>query len=142
MLHAGPSAYSQLVALNRNVSNGETDTLGVLFEAGEHSPYDTISFSSFEWSPPQPVLAQKWTHNDDKTLRTDAQHCLDWSATIGTNTSESWPSNAYNYPLTYRVHVSACDPKNFPHQQWHFTKDSQLTTPDAGNLVGARVLHS
>lgn len=137
MLHAGPSAYSQLVALNHNVSSGKAGALGVLFEAGVHSAYDTISFASFEWSPPQPSLAQKWTLTDDKTLRTDAQHCLDWTVTVGTNGTGFWLNSTTEYPLTYRVHVSACDPEKFPHQQWHFTKDSQLTTRDAGNLVGA-----
>ena len=56
-----------------------TDALAVLFEAGAHSAYETISFASFEWVPPLPNPAQHWTHADDKTLRTDAGHCLDWT---------------------------------------------------------------
>jgi len=39
-VHSGPSAYSQLVSLG-------DDRLGLLFEAGTSSPYETISFVAF-----------------------------------------------------------------------------------------------
>lgn len=41
VLHAGPSAYSDLTLINRN-------TLGCLFEAGENSAYEGIVFTTFE----------------------------------------------------------------------------------------------
>ncbi len=41
ILHAGPSAYSDLTLTNKN-------TLGCLFEAGEYSAYEGIVFTTFE----------------------------------------------------------------------------------------------
>ena len=45
VIHAGPSAYSQLVQL----PNG---SMAVLFEAGVRGAYETISFAPFAWTPP------------------------------------------------------------------------------------------
>jgi sialidase-1 len=41
VIHAGPAAYSNLVALNRR-------TAGILYERGEASAYEHISFARFE----------------------------------------------------------------------------------------------
>ena len=117
VLHAGPSAYSQLVQLP---SGGG---LAVLFEAGTKTAYDTISFAPFTWTPPAPPaprLSQRWAHQADGTLTTDAgKHCLDWSVEN---------DGAY---------VAACDPKENPHQIWIFTAKSasHLKSHGAGSDV-------
>ena len=117
VLHAGPSAYSQLVQLP---SGGG---LAVLFEAGTKTAYDTISFAPFTWTPPAPPaprLSQRWTHQADGTLTTDSgKHCLDWSVEN---------DGAY---------VAACDPKENPHQIWIFTAKSasHLKSHGAGSDV-------
>lgn len=111
ILHEGPSAYSQLVQVKGS-------TLGVLFEAGTHSAYDTISFAAFNWTPAHSPN-QQWTHSvQDGTLTTDGQHCLDWT---------SKPGNS--------VYMSQCDPDKYPHQRWNLTLSGQLTTTAAGSLT-------
>lgn len=49
LVHAGPSAYSQLVVMG--------DRLGLLFEAGTRSPYETISFVALDLSAHAPTEA-------------------------------------------------------------------------------------
>jgi len=112
VLHSGPSAYSQLVAL--------PDHLGVLFEAGTRGPYDTISFAAFKWhAPPAPPPAQQlWALRGDGTLSTDGQHCLDWTSADG-----------------HRVYTSLCDPEHFQHHKWTLSSNGHLSTPGAGSLV-------
>jgi sialidase-1 len=61
VLHAGPSAYSQLVQL-QSYSGSGSDSLGVLFEAGTKGSYDTISFAAFAWKSPPKDDHQQWTH--------------------------------------------------------------------------------
>ena len=54
---AGPSAYSQLVPLRNGSAGPEASAeeaapaLGLLFEAGWFSPYQTISFVRFRYPP-------------------------------------------------------------------------------------------
>ena len=114
VLHAGPSAYSQLVRLQGDSSTG---AMGVLFEAGVHGAYETISFAPFVWAPPQPRPSQQWTLRADGTLSTDGKRCLDWTL---------HGDNAY---------VSPCDPANYPHQVWKFTNGGHLVSGGSGSLV-------
>ena len=43
-LHEGPSAYSNLIKIDKNI-------IGCLFEAGLSSPYEGIVFQKFELNP-------------------------------------------------------------------------------------------
>lgn len=112
VIHAGPSAYSQLVGLHDG-------NLGVLFEAGVKSPYETISFAAFPWvDPPTPPATQRWRHRSDSTLSTDGVHCLDWTSKEG-----------------HSVYVSSCDPEHYAHHKWTLSSDGKLSTASAGSLV-------
>jgi len=113
VIHSGPSAYSQLVELQA----GKGGQLGVLFEAGTHSAYDTISFAAFDWTPPK--QRRHWTHQHDGSLTTDGVYCLDWTI------------------HGLQAYMSPCNPAQYPHQIWSFTTDGHLVSQgsNVGNLV-------
>jgi hypothetical protein len=58
-------------------------------------------------------------HASDGTLSTDGGvNCLDWTV--------EGDEDAY---------MSKCDPAGFPHQNWSFTSDGHLTTPETSDVL-------
>lgn len=111
VLHAGPSAYSQLVQT-------PSGAMAVLFEAGVRGAYETISFAKFNFTPPAPPKprpSQLWTHRSDGTLSADGgKTCLDWAGDDGD-----------------AVYLAPCLPAAHSHQVWSLAA-GKLTSAGPG----------